>query len=39
MNNTAIQIRPLTEAQHDAWLPLWRGYQAFYKTDIAPEVS
>jgi len=33
------QIRPPTEQEYDAWLPLWRGYQAFYKTDIAPEVS
>jgi GNAT superfamily N-acetyltransferase len=35
----SIQIRPLSADQHAAWLPLWRGYQAFYKTDIAPEVS
>jgi GNAT superfamily N-acetyltransferase len=39
MNGISLRIRPVTEAQHDAWLPLWRGYQAFYKTDIAPEVS
>ena len=34
-----LTIRPLTAADHDAWLPLWRGYQAFYKTAIAPEVT
>ncbi len=34
-----IQIRPVSDQQHAVWLPLWRGYQAFYKTDIAPEVS
>jgi GNAT superfamily N-acetyltransferase len=39
MNSPTIQIRPPSDAQHDDWLPLWRGYQAFYKTDIAPEVS
>jgi GNAT superfamily N-acetyltransferase len=35
----AIQILPISEQQHAAWLPLWRGYQAFYKTDIPAEVS
>ena len=25
----------MTAADFDAWLPLWRGYQVFYKTDIA----
>lgn len=34
-----VQIRPLTTADHAAWLPLWRGYQAFYKVDIPAEVS
>ncbi|HMN75023.1 MAG TPA: GNAT family N-acetyltransferase [Burkholderiaceae bacterium] len=26
-------IRPATAADHAAWLPLWRGYQAFYKVE------
>ena len=39
MPQQIIQILPLSEQQHAAWLPLWRGYQAFYKTDIAAEVS
>jgi GNAT superfamily N-acetyltransferase len=39
MTDSAIQIRPLSESQHAAWLPLWRGYQAFYKTDIPADVS
>jgi GNAT superfamily N-acetyltransferase len=34
-----IQIRPIGPADFDAWLPLWRGYQAFYRVDIAPETS
>ena len=31
---SAVTIRAATAADFDAWLPLWRGYQAFYKTDI-----
>lgn len=34
-----IDIRPFQPDDHTVWLTLWRGYQAFYKTDIAPEVS
>jgi GNAT superfamily N-acetyltransferase len=34
-----LTIRPLTAADRDAWLPLWQGYQDFYKTAIAPEVT
>ncbi len=30
-------IRPATAADHAAWLPLWRGYQAFYKVEQAEE--
>ncbi len=33
-----IEIRPATAADHAAWLPLWRGYQAFYKVDL-PEAT
>ncbi|NYT38130.1 GNAT family N-acetyltransferase [Allopusillimonas soli] len=32
-------IQPVTEADHDAWLPLWHGYQAFYKVDISPRAT
>jgi len=39
MNAEGATIRPLSPADHAAWLPLWRGYQAFYKVDIPPEVS
>lgn len=39
MTNHGIQILPLSQDQHAAWLPLWRGYQAFYKVDIPPDVS
>ncbi len=34
-----IEIRPIDKVDHAAWLPLWRGYQAFYKVDIPDEVS
>jgi GNAT superfamily N-acetyltransferase len=31
---TAVAIRGAAAADVDAWLPLWRGYQAFYRTAI-----
>ncbi len=30
-------IRLARPEDHDQWLPLWRGYQAFYKVDLPPE--
>ncbi len=39
MSNQTIQICPIAAHERADWLPLWRGYQAFYKTDIAPEVT
>jgi len=40
MNAAAdIVIRPIRREDRDAWMPLWRGYQAFYKVDLAAEVS
>ena len=39
MTQSSITLRPLSAADHAAWLPLWRGYQAFYKVDIPAEVS
>jgi len=32
-------VRALAPADHDQWLPLWRGYQTFYQADIPAEVS
>lgn len=32
-------IRAATAADFEAWLPLWRGYQAFYKTDIPHDTT
>jgi len=34
-----IHIRAARATDFDAWLPLWRGYQAFYKVDIPDEVT
>ncbi len=36
---SAASIRPLAEADHDVWLALWRGYQAFYKVELGPVVE
>lgn len=35
---TAPTIRPIEAADYDAWLVLWRGYQAFYRVDL-PEAT
>lgn len=34
-----VQVRDVVAADHDAWLPLWRGYQSFYLVDIPDTVS
>jgi GNAT superfamily N-acetyltransferase len=34
-----MQVRPVRPDDHDLWLPLWRGYQAFYRVDILDAVS
>jgi GNAT superfamily N-acetyltransferase len=39
MTQVPVSIKPLSPGDHAAWLPLWRGYQSFYKVDIAAEVS
>jgi GNAT superfamily N-acetyltransferase len=32
-------VRPLTPADYAAWLPLWQGYQTFYKAQIPEETT
>jgi GNAT superfamily N-acetyltransferase len=32
--NGAAELAHLRPSDHDAWLPLWRGYQSFYTVDI-----
>ena len=39
MPRTPVSIRQLSPSDHASWLPLWRGYQSFYKVDIPSEVS
>ncbi|MEB0041777.1 GNAT family N-acetyltransferase [Pseudomonas sp. MH10] len=36
---TDIQIRPVTPEDHAAWLPLWKAYLTFYKTELPDSVS
>ncbi|MDH4562939.1 GNAT family N-acetyltransferase [Pseudomonas sp. BN411] len=35
MSAAPLEIRPVSAADLAAWLPLWQGYQRFYKTEIA----
>jgi GNAT superfamily N-acetyltransferase len=35
----ALTVRELASQDKAAWLPLWKGYQTFYKTNIADEVT
>ena len=35
----SIDIRPVVAADHQAWLPLWQGYQRFYMTEIPAETG
>ena len=34
-----IEIRPVSAADHNAWLPLWQGYLDFYQTELPAETS
>lgn len=34
-----ITIRPIGPGDRDAWLPLWQGYQAFYKVTLPEEAT
>jgi GNAT superfamily N-acetyltransferase len=34
-----MNIRQVQAQDFAQWLPLWQGYQAFYKVEIAPEVT
>ncbi|WP_339486206.1 GNAT family N-acetyltransferase [Pseudomonas sp. EL_65y_Pfl2_R95] len=35
----SLEIRPITAADEAVWLPLWQGYQQFYKTEISAQTS
>jgi GNAT superfamily N-acetyltransferase len=32
-------VRPLTARDFDAWLPLWDGYNSFYRNEVTAEVT
>jgi ribosomal protein S18 acetylase RimI-like enzyme len=34
-----IAVQPLRAEDHADWLPLWKGYQAFYAVDIPPATT
>ena len=34
-----VAVRKLVAGDHDAWLPLWRGYQKFYEEEIPAETT
>lgn len=34
-----VKLRPVADADHAAWLSLWLGYQRFYDTEIAANIS
>jgi GNAT superfamily N-acetyltransferase len=36
---TGIRVRALMPEDHGAWLPLWYGYQSFYRVNLAPQVT
>lgn len=37
--SSTLSIRPLTAADHAAWLALWQAYQQFYATSIDAQTS
>ena len=36
---TTATIKPVDASDLEAWLPLWQGYQAYYKADIPMETT
>ncbi len=38
-DQTTVFIRALGKADYDEWLPLWKGYQTFYKANLSDEVT
>jgi len=34
-----VQIKAVTQDDHEQWLPLWQAYLRFYKTELADSVS
>ncbi len=38
-NPISVSIRELQAADYETWLPLWKGYQTFYKANLPEEVT
>jgi GNAT superfamily N-acetyltransferase len=38
LRKPAVTVRATAAADHDAWVPLWRGYLAFYQTELPESV-
>jgi GNAT superfamily N-acetyltransferase len=36
---TSLEIRPVTAADHAAWLPLWQAYLHFYESELPAETT
>jgi GNAT superfamily N-acetyltransferase len=36
---STVTLRAFAADDFDAWYPLWRGYQAFYKVDLPPATT
>jgi len=36
---SSVEIRPVTVADKEHWLPLWQGYLRFYETELAQQVT
>jgi len=34
-----LTLRPVSQADHSAWLSLWQDYQRFYETEISADTS
>lgn len=37
--SSSVTLRPLSEGDFDAWLPLWQGYQAFYQVSLPEQAT
>jgi len=38
-SNTAVQIAPLSNADYEDWLRLWKSYLKFYETSLPPSTT
>lgn len=36
---STLEIRPVVAADFDVWLPLWKGYQEFYRVNIDDAIT